>query len=134
MKELTRTQIAAAKRTQKTLAQVTRKLLKSEAKVKEEQAKIEEYKQNIMLFDNPIIIMTGGFTSEQVVNEDLVTPKFLVEDGAIVGENPAYGVEVELEGLEEDLEEAYNASLELEKEDEFIDASNFAPVEDEREF
>lgn len=134
MKELTRTQIAAAKRTQKTLAQVTRKLLKSEAKVKEEQANIEEYKQSIMLFDNPIIIMTGGFTSEQVVNEDLVTPKYLVEDGVIVGENPAYGVEVVVEDLEEDLGEVYDNSLEMEKEDGFIDASNFAPVEDAREF
>ena len=104
MKELTRTQIAAAKRTQKTLSQVTRKLLKSETKVAEEQAKIEEYKQSIMLFDNPIIIMTGGFTSEQVVNEDLATPKYLVEDGVIIGENPEYGVEAALEDLKEEIE------------------------------
>lgn len=68
MKELTKFQMAAVKRT----AQSVKGLRTKKAKLEEKQAKltqeINELDDAILIWEAPVIKMTGGFTSEQILN------------------------------------------------------------------
>ena len=67
MKELSKFQMAAVKRT----AQSVKSLRTKKAKLEEKQAKltdeINELDEMIMVWEKPVIKMTGGYTSEQIL-------------------------------------------------------------------
>ena len=70
MKELSKFQMAAVKRT----AQNVKSLRTKKAKLEEKQAvitkEIGELEDMIMAWEEPVIRMTGGFTSEQILNQE----------------------------------------------------------------
>lgn len=70
MKELSKFQMAAVKRT----AQSVKSLRTKKAKLEEKQAvftkEIGELEDMIMAWEEPVIRMTGGFTSEQILNQE----------------------------------------------------------------
>lgn len=71
MKELTRFEIAACKRTAETVKSRRKKKASLMAKIEKLQSEIEQLDAEIMVWEEPIIKMTGGFTSEQVLNGEM---------------------------------------------------------------
>lgn len=71
MKELTRFEIAACKRTAETVKSRRKKKANLMAKIEKLQSEIEQLDAEIMIWEEPIIKMTGGFTSEQVLNGEM---------------------------------------------------------------
>lgn len=68
MKELTRNEMAIVKRTAKSTKQLRDKKAKLLAKVADIQAELASIEENIEIFEKPIKHLTGGFTSEEVLN------------------------------------------------------------------
>lgn len=71
MKELTRFEIAACKRTAETVKSRRKKKASLLAKIAKIQSEIEQLDAEIAVWEEPIIKMTGGFTSEQVLNGEM---------------------------------------------------------------
>lgn len=71
MKELTRFEIAACKRTAQNVKSMRTKKAKLQEKIAKLYDEIEEIEQNIAIWEEPIVKMTGGFTSEQVLNGEM---------------------------------------------------------------
>lgn len=68
MKELTRNELAIVKRTAKSTKQLRDKKAKLLAKVADIQAELASIEESIEIFEKPIKHLTGGFTSEEVLN------------------------------------------------------------------
>lgn len=68
MKELTRTQLAVVKRTAQNVKGLRTKLAKINDKIESLTAEAMELNNTIEQFEAPIRTMTGGFTSEEVLN------------------------------------------------------------------
>ena len=68
MKELTRTQLAVVKRTAQNVKGLRTKLAKINDKIDSLTAEAMELNNTIEQFEAPIRTMTGGFTSEEVLN------------------------------------------------------------------
>ena len=68
MKELSRTELATVKRTAANVKTFRAKKAKLEAQKAKIDAELESVNRSIDLFEQPIIEVTGGFTSEQVLN------------------------------------------------------------------
>ena len=68
MKELTRNEMAVVKRTAKSTKQLRDKKAKLLAKVADIQAELASIEESIDIFEAPIKHLTGGFTSEEVLN------------------------------------------------------------------
>ena len=68
MKELTRNELAICKRTAKSTKQLRDKKAKLLAKVADIQAELASIEESIEIFEAPIKHLTGGFTSEEVLN------------------------------------------------------------------
>ena len=68
MKELTRNELAICKRTAKSTKQLRDKKAKLLAKVEDIQAELASIEESIEIFEAPIKHLTGGFTSEEVLN------------------------------------------------------------------
>lgn len=68
MKELTRNEMAVVKRTAKSTKQLRDKKAKLLAKVADIQAELASIEESINIFEAPIKHLTGGFTSEEVLN------------------------------------------------------------------
>ena len=68
MKELTRNEMAVVKRTAKSTKQLRDKKAKLLAKVADIQAELVSIEESIDIFEAPIKHLTGGFTSEEVLN------------------------------------------------------------------
>lgn len=68
MKELTRFEIAICKRTAQNTKSLRTKRDKLVVKINTEQAELESINAMIERFEQPIKEMTGGFTSEEVLN------------------------------------------------------------------
>jgi phage shock protein A len=68
MKELTRTQMAVVKRTAQNVKGLRTKLAKINEKVEALTAEAIEIDNTIEQFEAPIRTMTGGFSSEEVLN------------------------------------------------------------------
>ena len=68
MKELTRNELAVVKRTAKSTKQLRDKKAKLLAKVADIQAELVSIEESINIFEAPIKHLTGGFTSEEVLN------------------------------------------------------------------
>ena len=68
MKELTRTQMAVVKRTAQNVKGLRTKLNKLVDKIASLNAEVVMLQSTIDKFEAPIVEMTGGFTSEEVLN------------------------------------------------------------------
>ncbi len=71
MKELSRTELATVKRTAANVKTFRTKKAKLEAQKAKIDAELESVIKSIDLFEQPIIEVTGGFTSEQVLNGEM---------------------------------------------------------------
>lgn len=71
MKELSRTELATVKRTAINVRTFRAKKAKLEAQKAKIDAELESVNRSIDLFERPIIEVTGGFTSEQVLNGEM---------------------------------------------------------------
>lgn len=71
MKELSRFEMAAVKRTAQNVKSMRTKLVKFEEKQSLITAEINQLEEMINDWEQPIIKMTGGFTSEQVLNGEM---------------------------------------------------------------
>lgn len=94
MLELSNLQLSTIKRNYRTIDSLTSKSTKLADKVKKEQLKFEnkikphlvalnEINNTIYNFEQPVLEMTGGYTSQQIVDELYLTeePKMTKEDG-----------------------------------------------------
>lgn len=94
MLELSNLQLSTIKRNYRTIDSLTSKSTKLADKVKKEQLKFEnkikphlvalnEINNTIYNFEQPVLEMTGGYTSQQIVDELYLTeePKMMKEDG-----------------------------------------------------
>lgn len=68
MKELSRFEMAIVKRTAQNTKSLRTKRDKLVAKIAEAQLKLDEINETIEGFEAPIKTMTGGFTSEEILN------------------------------------------------------------------
>lgn len=71
MKELSRTELATVKRTAANVKMFRTKKAKLEAQKAKIDAELESVNKSIDLFEQPIIEVTGGYTSEQVLNGEM---------------------------------------------------------------
>lgn len=71
MKELSRTELATVKRTAANVKSFRTKKAKLEMQKTKIDAELESLNKSIDLFEQPIIEVTGGFTSEQVLNGEM---------------------------------------------------------------
>ena len=71
MKELSRTELATVKRTAANVKAFRAKKARLEAQKARIDAELESVNRSIDLFEQPIIEVTGGFTSEQVLNGEM---------------------------------------------------------------
>lgn len=68
MKELTRNELAIVKRTAKSTKQLRDKKARITAKIAELETELAGIESSIEIFEAPIKHLTGGFTSEEVLN------------------------------------------------------------------
>lgn len=90
MKELTRNEMAVVKRTAKSTKPLRDKKAKLIAKLEEIQAEIKSIDESIEIFESPIKHLTGGFTSEEVLNGTMEVAQSEAENNvqeAVFGEN-----------------------------------------------
>lgn len=73
MKELSRFEMAAVKRTAQNVKNMRRKKEKLEEKQADITAEINQLAEMIDSWEQPIIRLTGGFTSEQILNGEMNT-------------------------------------------------------------
>lgn len=71
MRELSRTELATVRRTAASVKAFRAKKAKLEAQKAKIDAELESVNRSIVLFEQPIIEVTGGFTSEQVLNGEM---------------------------------------------------------------
>lgn len=71
MKELSRAELATVRRTAANVKTFRAKKVKLEAQKAKVDAELESVNRSIYLFEQPIIEVTGGFTSEQVLNGEM---------------------------------------------------------------
>ena len=71
MKELSRTELATVKRTAANVKTFRTKKAKLEAQRAKIETELESVNKSIDLFEQPIIEVTGGYTSEQVLNGEM---------------------------------------------------------------
>lgn len=93
MKELSKYEIAAIKRTAQNVSMQRRKKAKLKEKLANLQAELEVINTIIDSFEAPIIKMTGGFTSEEVLNGAMevaeateAIPEGIVDETAVAPE------------------------------------------------
>lgn len=80
---LTRTELATVKRINKSVSTFRRKREKAIEIIKAKQAEIEEYNNIIDSFEAPIILMTNGYNSEQVLDGTMDREHLLKLDGTL---------------------------------------------------
>ena len=88
MKELSRFEMAAVKRTAQNVKSMRTKLVKLEEKQSLITAEINQLEEMINDWEQPIIKMTGGFTSEQVLNEEMNIEHEELPENNMVDDSP----------------------------------------------
>lgn len=86
MKELTRFEMAAVKRTAQNVKNMRRKKEKLEEKQAALTTEINQLSEMINIWEQPIIKLTGGFTSEQVLNEEMNTEVATKEEVEVISD------------------------------------------------
>lgn len=99
MKELSRTELATVKRTAANVKAFRTKKAKLEMQKIKIDAELESLNRSIDLFEQPIIEVTGGFTSEQVLNGEMdeVLQQLKVAEESVEGEATATTTDVNVE-------------------------------------
>jgi hypothetical protein len=105
MKELTRTQMAVVKRTAQNVKGLRTKLAKINEKVEALTAEAVAIDNTIEQFEAPIRTMTGGFSSEEVLNGTM--------DATIEAFENEESVKNEVENTQENVNEVPVASNEI---------------------
>ena len=88
MKELSRFEMAAVKRTAQNVKTMRRKLEKLEAQQAEITKEVNSLSELIYDWEQPIIKMTGGFTSEQVLNGEMNIEHEELPENNMVDDSP----------------------------------------------
>ena len=89
---LTPLEIRTAKNIIKTLKPIETRKNRAMTHLVKRQNEVEEYDNQIQSIENAVINVTGGFSVEQIENEETSIPQYIVENGQIKGINPAYEV------------------------------------------
>lgn len=118
MKELTRFEMAAVKRTAQNVKNMRRKKEKLEEKQAALTTEINQLSEMINIWEQPIIKLTGGFTSEQVLNEEMNTEVATKEEVEVISDETLDDspndyitpCSPDLETIDEDLESDDNES------------------------
>jgi len=87
MKELSRFEMAAVKRTAQNVKNMRRKKEKLEEKQAFITAEINQLTEMIDTWEQPIIRLTGGFTSEQILNGEMNTEISTQEEVQVISDN-----------------------------------------------
>ena len=103
MKELSRFEMAAVKRTAQNVKSIRTKLVKLEEKQSLITAEINQLEEMINDWEQPIIKMTGGFTSEQVLNGEMNIEHEELPENSVVDDSSL--AEYPLESTDEEIEE-----------------------------
>lgn len=86
MKELSRFEMAAVKRTAQNVKNMRRKKEKLEEKQAFITAEINQLTEMIDTWEQPIIRLTGGFTSEQILNGEMNTEISTQEEVQVISD------------------------------------------------
>lgn len=123
MKELSRTELATVKRTAANVKTFRTKKAKLEAQRAKIETELESINKSIDLFEQPIIEVTGGYTSEQVLNGEM--------DAALNQlKAPESSVEEELSQTNTDTEDTTGlAESNLEEVENNVESTNPLPFE-----
>lgn len=123
MKELSRTELATVKRTAANVKTFRTKKAKLEAQRAKIETELESVNKSIDLFEQPIIEVTGGYTSEQVLNGEM--------DAALNQlKAPESSVEEELSQTNTDTEDTTGlAESNLEEVENNVESTNPLPLE-----
>ena len=103
MKELSRFEMAAVKRTAQNVKTMRRKLEKLEAQQAEITKEVNSLSELIYDWEQPIIKMTGGFTSEQVLNGEMNIKHEELPENSVVDDSSL--TEYPLEPTDDEIEE-----------------------------
>lgn len=98
MKKLSKFEIAAVKRTAQNVKTFRSKLAKAEAIVNAKMIEVSELQKQIDLWEAPIKEITGGFTSEEVLN-GAMDLELTIEEPVVIDEE-AKAPEIEVEAGE----------------------------------
>lgn len=123
MKELSRTELATVKRTAANVKTFRTKKAKLEAQRAKIETELESINKSIDLFEQPIIEVTGGYTSEQVLNGEM--------DAALNQlKAPESSVEEELSQTNTDIEDTTGVEeSNLEEVENNVESTNPLPFE-----
>ena len=123
MKELSRTELATVKRTAANVKTFRTKKAKLEAQRAKIETELESVNKSIDLFEQPIIEVTGGYTSEQVLNGEM-------EAALNQLKAPESSVEEELSQTNTDTEDTTGlAESNLEEVENNVESTNPLPFE-----
>ena len=110
MKELSRFEMAAVKRTAQNVKTMRRKLEKLEAQQAEITKEVNSLSELIYDWEQPIIKMTGGFTSEQVLNGEMDVINEEIPEDSTVDDSPLDEFRIQNVQFEEEFEESIKDS------------------------
>lgn len=115
MRELSRFDLAIIKRTAKNTKALVAKRDKLQAMIKKNQEELDTILATIEKFEAPIIEMTGGFTSEQVLNGEAEVANVMSDapEGSIDG--TATVEEIEIPALEVKLPDSEGVAVAAEE-------------------
>lgn len=105
MKELSRFEMAAVKRTAQNVKTMRRKLEKLYEKQNEITTEINQLEELVYDWEQPIIKMTGGFTSEQVLNGETNVVNEEIPEDSTVDDSPLDEFQIQNTQFEEELKD-----------------------------
>ena len=110
MKELSRFEMAAVKRTAQNVKTMRRKLEKLYEKQAEITTEINKLEELVYEWEQPIIKMTGGFTSEQVLNGEMNIEHEELPENSVVDDSllPEYPLDPTNDEIEEEMQSFIN--------------------------
>ena len=106
MKELSRFEMAAVKRTAQNVKTMRRKLEKLCEKQSEITTEINQLEELVYEWEQPIIKMTGGFTSEQVLNGEMNVINEEIPEDSTVDDSPLDEFQIQNTQFEEELKDS----------------------------
>ena len=106
MKELSRFEMAAVKRTAQNVKTMRRKLEKLCEKQSEITTEINQLEELVYEWEQPIIKMTGGFTSEQVLNGEMNVINEEISKDSTVDDSPLDEFQIQNTQFEEELKDS----------------------------
>ena len=102
--------MAAVKRTAQNVKTMRRKLEKLYEKQSEITTEINQLEELVYDWEQPIIKMTGGFTSEQVLNNEINVINEEIPENSTVDDSPLDEFQIQNTQFEEEFEESIKDS------------------------